>query len=86
LDVLSAGGASWRGFIEILVGSRYHPTWNIVASALTVCCGVTLLFAGPVTVLAGDGGKTTTALTTARVNPAIFPLELPIASFRNFEC
>jgi MFS family permease len=34
-------------FIEMLAGSRYHPIWTMVASATTVCCGVSLLFAGP---------------------------------------
>ena len=79
-------------FIEMLAGSRYHPIWTMVASAVTVCCGVTLLFAGPVTfwlaiaLYAGGNGIGSIAkgtLPMALFGPARYPvlvgkLALPI--------
>ena len=47
LGMIIGPGQVGARFIEMLVGSRYHPIWTMVASATTVCCGVTLLFAGP---------------------------------------
>ena len=79
-------------FIEMLAGSRYHPIWTMVASAVTVCCGVSLLFAGPVTfwlaiaLYAGGNGIGSIAkgtLPMALFGPARYPvlvgkLALPI--------
>ncbi len=79
-------------FIEMLAGSRYHPIWTMVASAVAVCCGVTLLFAGPVTfwlaivLYAGGNGLGSIAkgtLPMALFGPARYPvlvgkLALPI--------
>jgi MFS family permease len=78
--------------IEMLAGSRYHPIWTMVASAVTVFCGVTLLFAGPVTfwlaiaLYAGGNGIGSIAkgtLPMALFGPARYPvlvgkLALPI--------
>jgi MFS family permease len=79
-------------FIEMLFGARYHPIWTMVASAITVCCGVTLLFAGPVAfwlaiaLYAGGNGIGSIAkgtLPMALFGPARYPvlvgkLALPI--------
>jgi MFS family permease len=78
--------------IEMFAGSRYHPIWTMVASAVTVFCGVTLLFAGPVTLwlaialYAGGNGIGSIAkgtLPMALFGPARYPvlvgkLALPI--------
>jgi predicted MFS family arabinose efflux permease len=78
--------------IEMLFGSRYHPIWTMVASAVTLCCGVTLLFAGPATfwlaiaLYAGGNGIGSIAkgtLPMALFGPARYPvlvgkLALPI--------
>lgn len=78
--------------IEMLFGSRYHPIWTMVASAVTVFCGVTLLFAGPITfwlaiaLYAGGNGIGSIAkgtLPMALFGPARYPvlvgkLALPI--------
>jgi predicted MFS family arabinose efflux permease len=78
--------------IEMLAGSRYHPIWTMVASAVTVFCGVTLLFAGPLTfwlaiaLYAGGNGIGSIAkgtLPMALFGPARYPvlvgkLALPI--------
>jgi len=47
LGMIIGPGQVGARFIEMLAGSRYHPIWTMVASAITVYCGVTLLFAGP---------------------------------------
>ncbi len=47
LGMIIGPGQVGARFIEMLTGPRYHPIWTMVASATTVCCGVTLLFAGP---------------------------------------
>ena len=79
-------------FVEMLAGSRYHPIWTMVASAVTVCCGVSLLFAGPATfwlaiaLYAGGNGIGSIAkgtLPMALFGPARYPvlvgkLALPI--------
>jgi len=79
-------------FVEMLAGSRYHPIWTMVASAVAVCCGVSLLFAGPATfwlaiaLYAGGNGIGSIAkgtLPMALFGPARYPvlvgkLALPI--------
>jgi predicted MFS family arabinose efflux permease len=47
LGMIIGPGQVGARFIEMLAGSRYHPIWTMVVSATAVCCGVTLLFAGP---------------------------------------
>ena len=49
LGMIIGPGQVGARLIEMFAGSRYHPIWTMTASAVTVCIGVILLFAGPAT-------------------------------------
>ena len=83
LGMIIGPAAVGARFIEMLAGSHYHPIWTMVASAVMVCCGVSLFFVGAGAFAAaiglyaagnGIGSIAKGTLPMALFGPARYPL------------
>jgi MFS family permease len=83
LGMIIGPGQVGARLIEMFAGSRYHPIWTMIASAVTVCVGVTLLFAGPATfalaILLYAGGNGIGSIARGTLPMALFgPARYPV--------
>jgi predicted MFS family arabinose efflux permease len=83
LGMIIGPGQVGARLIEMFASSRYHPIWTMIASAVTVCAGVTLLFAGPVTfalaILLYAGGNGIGSIARGTLPMALFgPARYPV--------
>ncbi|HTH35539.1 MAG TPA: MFS transporter [Xanthobacteraceae bacterium] len=83
LGMIIGPGQVGARLIEMFAGSRYHPIWTMIASAVTVCVGVTLLFAGPamfaLAILLYAGGNGIGSIARGTLPMALFgPARYPV--------